>query len=256
MIGSELRNALMAVQFLTRIPVPANAVYDANWLQNAAKYFAAVGATIGCVAAIVLLAASVVFPQPIPVVLAMMAAVLVTGGLHEDGLADSADGLFGGATPERRLAIMKDSSIGTFGVLAVVLVLGLKFASLQALDPVMAAYVLIAAHTGGRFAAVLAMAVLPFAGDVAIAKSTSATTRISVGSLAVSTATFAAVGLAVLPIPTFAACLILGLIAGSAIGWIAWRRIGGYTGDVLGAIEQVFEAAFLCAGAAVIAGPG
>ncbi len=256
MIGAELRSALMAVQFLTRIPVPQIAAYDPNWLQHAAKYFPLVGAVVGCVAAAVLLAASIVFPQPIPIVLAVMAAVLLTGGLHEDGLADSADGLFGGATPERRLAIMKDSRIGTFGVLALALVLGLKFAALLALDPVMAAYILIAAHTGSRFAAVIAMAALPYAGDPALSKTTSVATRISVGSLAVGAATVTAVGLAVLPMATFAACLILGLIAGGAVGWLAWRRIGGYTGDVLGAVEQVYEAAFLCAAAAVIAGPG
>lgn len=256
MMSRELQNILAGVQFLTRIPIPPVVRYEPDWLASAAKYFPLIGAVVGAIAAVVLVTASLIFPQPVPMVMGIVAAIAITGALHEDGLADTADGLFGGMTPERRLEIMKDSRIGTFGVIAVVSVFALKVSSLQALDAVMAAYTLVAAHAGGRFAAVLAMALMSYSGHDDTAKVTPPARRIAVGQVAIAAAFTLIVGLLCLPPSTFAISVVVALVASACLGVAAKRRIGGYTGDVLGGIEQVFEASFMVTAAALIAGPG
>ncbi|MBX9683100.1 MAG: adenosylcobinamide-GDP ribazoletransferase [Hyphomicrobium sp.] len=256
MITRELQNILAGVQFLTRIPVPGVVHYEPDWLSSAAKYFPLIGAAVGAIAAAVVVTASLVLPQPIPMVMAIVAAIALTGALHEDGLADTADGLFGGMTRERRLEIMKDSRIGTFGVIAVISVLALKISALQALDAVMAAYTLVAAHAGGRFAAVLAMGSLRYSGIEDAAKVTPPAHRIAASQVAIAAVFAVTIGLICLPISTFVISFVVGLAASACLGIAAKRRIGGYTGDVLGGIEQVFEAGFMVTAAALIAGPG
>ncbi len=260
MIAHEVRLIRVALQFLTRIPVGGIEGFEASWIERSAKYFPLIGALVGCVTALTLLVTSVVLPQPLPMLLGLAAAILITGALHEDGLADTADGLGaslgGGLTRERRLEIMKDSRIGTYGVVALIIVLALKAASLLALDPIMAGFVLIAAHAGGRLAAVVAMWALPYAGDAAAAKVGPLTTGVSAAELAVALVLGLAAGFTVLAPATFLAALATGLTAAGCVAVISRRRIGGITGDVLGAIEQVFETVFMIAAAAVIAGPG
>lgn len=256
MIVREFANLARAVEFLTRIPVPQAAIYDPAWLATSAKYFSLVGAFVGATGAAVILLTSIVCPQPLPIVLGLLSTIIVSGALHEDGLADSADGLIGGATAARRLEIMKDSRIGVFGVLAIVAILAIKFASLQALDPVMSAWSLVAASSCGRFAAVAVMTGWDYAGDRVAAKTSPLSTPLSRGSALVAFAVFIAVGLITLPPLMLAMCAIVGLTAALLVAAASKRLIGGYTGDVLGCVVQVCEAGFLCAAAAIIAGPG
>lgn len=256
MMAREVRSFLLAIQFMTRLPVPASGHLDVDWLERAAKYFPFAGAVVGAIAGSVFIASAVFFPQPLPNTFALIAAVLVTGALHEDGLADTFDGLYGGSSASRRLEIMKDSSIGTYGALALLGIFALKFSGLSALDAVTGACVLIGAHATGRSAAVIAMAQLPYAGDPAAAKIAPSSTPVTALEAAIASGFALLIAVSFLPFSAAIAGSVAALAAAGLMALIARRRIGGYTGDILGAIEQVAEAAFICAAAAIIAGPG
>ncbi len=246
MIRRELTLLLVALQFLTRIPVPGFVDFKADWLDRSAKYFPLVGMTVGLITALFLLGAGQLFPPMLSATIAITAGVLVTGAFHEDGLADTADGLGGGLTRERRLEIMKDSRIGTYGAAALILGLALKIGALAALDIAIGALALVAAHAAARLATVIAINSMAYAGDADAAKVKPLATGVTSPELALAIA----FGLA----PTFLidpACFALALIGGAIpaalLAYQSNRLIGGYTGDVLGAMEQVFEIGFLLA---------
>ena len=129
-LSREWRLFWCAVGFLTRLPTPASREFEPGWIGRSARWFSLVGQIVGVLAAVVFLAAGRFWDGAAPAVLAIGAGVWITGAFHEDGLADTADGLGGGTTPQARLAIMKDSRIGTYGVLALVLSVGLRIAAL------------------------------------------------------------------------------------------------------------------------------
>jgi adenosylcobinamide-GDP ribazoletransferase len=248
MLARQLQLLLCAVQFLTRLPVPPLTGFEPDWTTRAARYFPLVGLLVGGICAAVFWGASRIWSGPVAAVLALGCGVLLTGGFHEDGLADTADGLGGGTTPARRLEIMKDSRVGTYGVLALVLMLGLKGAALAGMPASLGAWALVAAHAAGRAAAVVVMFLLPYAGDERAAKwkpAAGGPTRAEV---------LLAVGVGCVPIalsPGMAPfALLLGAAAVLALALLARRLIGGFTGDLLGGVEQVFEAGFLLGAAA------
>ncbi|MBI1682938.1 adenosylcobinamide-GDP ribazoletransferase [Caulobacter hibisci] len=243
---------LCAVQFLTRLPTPALRGFEPDWITRSARYFPLVGLLVGGICALVLLAASQVWSGWVPAILALGAGFLLTGGFHEDGLADTADGLGGGQTAARRLEIMKDSRVGTYGVLALVTVLGGKAATLASLTPMQAALALFAAHGVGRVAAVMAMAALPHVSDRTDAKYKPAPDGVKPLEVLVA----ALLGLwPLLLAPPLAALTSLALAAvlALALALLARRLIGGYVGDVLGGIEQVAELGALLGLAALLA---
>ena len=123
---------LLAVQFLTRLPVPASAGFTPERLTAATRYYPLVGALIGGLVAVVYGVALLAWPPLVAVILSIAASLLLTGAFHEDGLADMFDGVGGGLTRERALEIMKDSRIGTYGAAALILALALKAATLAA----------------------------------------------------------------------------------------------------------------------------
>ena len=256
MIASELQLFLVALQFLTRIPVPSFEGFAPEWLDRSAKYFPLVGALVGLAAAIVILATTAVLPQPLPMVFGLATAIALTGAFHEDGLADAADGLGGGLTRERRLEIMKDSRIGTYGAVALITMFAVKASALLALGPIMMALALIPAHACARLATVIAIRLMSYAGDADAAKVKPLATGLNNRELVVAVVLGLVPCVLVLTPATFAAGLALGGFAAVCVAYQAKRLIGGYTGDILGAIEQVFETGFLVAAAAVIAGPG
>ena len=243
MIARQGRLLLVAIQFLTRIPVPQVRDFDPAMLTRAARWFAVVGQGVGAAGAAVLLLASAVWPPWIAALLALGAGVLVTGAFHEDGLADTADGLGGGQTPQRRLEIMRDSRVGTYGVLALGLCLALKAASLAALSPLAGALGLIAAHGFGRAAAVVAMRVTPYA-DLAAAGKWKPTPRgVTTGEVVAACLT------AAWPLLFLGPGGFVGVVVGATLPGLvlfaAIRLIGGHTGDVLGGAEQAGELGFL-----------
>jgi adenosylcobinamide-GDP ribazoletransferase len=230
----------VAVQFLTRFPVPPFAVFDPGWITRSARYFPLVGQAVGALSALVLLASGRVWSGALPALLAVAAGVLVTGAFHHDGLADTADGLGGGRDVATRLAIMKDSRIGSYGALALILSLALEVAALGSLGPAEAAIGLVTAHGGGRFAAVLALFLLRPVADRADAKYKPTPEGVRPAELALAAL------LAVWPFflcrPSAAAAgLIAGAILAGIVAALARRLLGGYVGDTLGAIEQMFE---------------
>ena len=141
----ELRLFFTALQFFTRVPVPAWVGWSPAQLNASARHFTTVGLFVGAVTGGVLLGAMACWPVPVAVLLSMTAGVLLTGGFHEDGLADSCDGFGGGYTPERVLAIMKDSRVGSYATIGIALALALKFQLLLSLATTLAPATLLAA---------------------------------------------------------------------------------------------------------------
>jgi adenosylcobinamide-GDP ribazoletransferase len=256
MIGREARLFLIALQFLTRIPIGSVGAWPPDWLARAAKYMPLVGALIGAVAGAAVLASALFFPEPLPIVIGLATAIAVTGALHEDGLADTVDAFGGGKNREHCLEIMKDSRIGTYGTLALIVVLALKGAALLSLDPLSAACVFIAAHSGARLGTVLTLWTLSYAGDGGSAKVSRPASELTLPELAIAIVLGLTPGLLLLKPATFFVSAAFAFVAATAMALMARRRVGGYTGDVLGAIEQAYETTFFVFAAAIIAGPG
>ncbi len=250
MLRAEFGYFLGAVQFLTRLPVPHLEGFAPAWLDRGVKYFPLAGVLVGAICAAVLLAASALWSGVLPALLAVAVGIAATGAFHEDGFGDFFDAM-GGATRESRLAIMKDSRLGTFGVLALGIGTALKVFALAALAPALAAAALIAAHAGGRFAAIGMMRFLPYAGDLSTAKAKPLATNITAFGLAVA-ACFGLLPLLLLPLPAALIACSAAVAAAIFMAWRARRLLGGFTGDVLGAIEQSYEIAFLLAAAACV----
>ncbi|MBA2126870.1 adenosylcobinamide-GDP ribazoletransferase [Hyphomicrobium methylovorum] len=254
MIQKEAQQFLIAVQFLTRLPVAISGAWPDDWLVRSAKYMPLVGALIGVAAAGIVIGSASFFPAPLPVLIGLVAALVLTGALHEDGLADTADAIAGGQTRERRLEIMRDSRIGSFGAVALIVAIGLKAAALASLDAMSAALVLISAHAAARLASVLALAVLEPARETA--KVSGKASSLTWSEIAFAIVTGLIPGAVLLGSAAFVIPLIAAALAVIWLAILAKRAFGGYTGDVLGAIEQVFEVVFFMFAAAVISGPG
>ena len=244
-----------AVRFLTILPVrsvPGEMAPD--WLTRCLKYSPLVGAGIGLASSLVWLIANELWDSTIAALLAIAASIVLTGALHEDGFADTFDGFGGGWSIEKRLTIMKDSRIGTYGALALGLGVALRITALAALSPWAGAAVLIAAHAAARAAPSFVMLKLSYSGDVAAMKVPYIQSRPRTDELLfvlVITAA-AAVPLALISVISIAAGWICGAALAAALAAWSRRLIGGYTGDVLGAIEQMFEIGFLLGAAAVL----
>jgi adenosylcobinamide-GDP ribazoletransferase len=249
-VRRELGRFLATVQYFTRLPVPGFVGHDPARLEDTARYFPLVGILVGAIGAAVLVAATRLWTPPIAVALSLIAAILVTGAFHEDGLADLADGLGGSRDRSGALAIMKDSRIGVFGACALILSLLLKYVTLGSLPTRTAALALIAAHAVSRMGTVLIMVTLPYVREVTDSRSAPFIGRVSTLSLVIGSGT---VVLTLVPLR------LAGLVGGTAVGLVilVWRRylarrLGGYTGDCLGAAQQIGECTFYLACAAIM----
>ena len=242
------RGFVVATAFLTRIPVAAPGC-SAGQLADAAWAFPLVGAGIGAAAAFAFLLAQLVgLGDWLAALLAVLTGIALTGALHEDGLGDAADGLIGGRDRDHALAVMRDSRLGTFGVLAIVASVLLRSAALVGIgDAVHAGLGLIAAHAASRAVLPIAMRTMTPAradglGVEAGRPSASvATAAMTIGVL---------ISLAALGPIRGAIALGAASAAVFASGMLARRRIGGYTGDVLGAFQQIGEIVVLLTAAA------
>lgn len=239
---------LSGVQFLTRLPIP-----DPGWedgrLDRAAKWFPLIGALVGGILALILwLSLTIWNDTRIAVAVTLVAGVLLTGALHEDGLADTADGLGGGRDIARRLAIMKDSSIGAYGALALMLVMLLRFVALTSLvtSAGTAMICIIGAHTFSRAGMLPIIWTLPYAREAGDAKVAPLTGKATAQALVVVGVTLAAVLLSSLVAheavlmgfaATLVACFIMRILMK--------RKLNGWTGDTAGATQLVCEIAFL-----------
>jgi adenosylcobinamide-GDP ribazoletransferase len=241
----QIRLFFIALQFFTRLPIPAWVGFEASWLQHASRYFPLVGCVVAAIAAAVYWLAALVLPAPVAAVLSTAATIYMTGAFHEDGFADTCDGLGGGMTRERALEIMKDSRIGAYGAIGIVCMLATKLSALAMLPPRLAVAALFLAHPFSRLAATALIWRLEYVRGEG--KSKPLAHRMTHGEFAIAAATCVLPAAALLAAGWIApgAVLAAALAALAAALWLGRtfvRRLGGYTGDCLGALQQVAEA--------------
>ncbi len=242
---------LNAVRFFTRIHIPDHVPHSAALLNHATRYFPAIGLLVGLVSAITFELSLSVLPKSISVLIAMAASIYLTGAFHEDGLTDMTDGLGGGWNKQRILEIMKDSRVGSYGVIAIVLALALKFACLTEAPAAWVPVLLITGHAFSRYCAVLIMAAMRYVREDALSKAKPLATELSGTSLAVATLS-GLLPLLWLPFSAMVIGIVCGLIATIWLGGKLKKWLGGYTGDCLGAAQQLSEIAFYLGALAVL----
>jgi adenosylcobinamide-GDP ribazoletransferase len=245
----EMRRIAGAFIFYSRIPLPSS--WFSAKVSHCSRYFSLVGWLVGGVSAVVWLLAQMLFSDlsgtstdatlPIAVLLGMIASVLLTGALHEDGFADTCDGLGGGWTPEERLRIMKDSRIGTYGALGLVFLILLKFFALLQIETEILPLVWFAGHALSRFVSISHLHFLTYIQDVEKSKS-GTMTEFSGIDLIVNTA------FGLLPLIFIGYQVWVALLAVVIVWWVLImlfkRKLGGVTGDSLGATQQFSEVVF------------
>ena len=247
----ELRKFLSAIQFFTRLPVPAWVGHAPQQLESAARYLPLVGMLVGMLAAAALWLAAQFLPLTLAVALSMAAGILLTGAFHEDGLSDFADGWGGGNDREKTLDIMKDSRVGAYGVIALVLALLVKYQALLALcgkhSLAYLAAALVAAHAISRLMAASIMLTQRYARNDASARASPAAGLDMAGFAVAAVAGVAALGIlfaAGATVAAIAAAMAAALLVRAGLAWQFKKRLGGYTGDCLGALQQLAEIAF------------
>jgi adenosylcobinamide-GDP ribazoletransferase len=236
-VGTQL--FLLALSFYTRLPHPQS--LDYRQLPQAVVYLPLIGWLVGGISAVVFYLADLVCPQFTAVVLALITGILLTGALHEDGFADVCDGFGGGIDKQSILDIMKDSHIGVYGVLGLLLMLLLKISLLVAMPSSAVPLVLLAGQSVSRLSPLLLMQRYEYARGQD-SKASGAVYKPNPRELSFA-AIIALLPLALLPI-LCALAIIPALLATALLGRYFYRRIGGYTGDCLGASQQVAETVF------------
>lgn len=259
LLAQFIRHYLLAVQFFTRIPVTGKLAawvgFSPAMLRASAAHFPGVGWLVGVASAAVLWGLVWALPEVpaaswVAAVLCAVFSAMLTGAFHEDGLADTADGLGGSMNRERALDIMKDSRVGTYGALALVLIVLLKISLLAALlqlAPMLAVVAVFGAHVVSRFLPLWIIRSLPHVGDTLQSKSKPLADQIGNGSL-LAAAVWAALAFGLLYVlepgmPWWAGTL--GAVLALGYMWrLLQRRLAGFTGDGLGATQQLCEVAF------------
>jgi adenosylcobinamide-GDP ribazoletransferase len=237
-----------AWRFLTRVPI-GSAAHDHEVMHRAPAWFPTVGAVIGVIAGGTYAGAAWLAGPFAGAAVAIAVGALVTGAFHHDGLADMADAFGGGWSVEQRLEILKDSRHGTYGVVALVAALVIQVGALESLDRWQGCTMLVVAHTLARAGAVALLRWAPRAPrpglgtDYAQALGPAATAFALVSALAIG---------ATLLGPLVGWTVLAVAVAAIGVGWLAHRKIGGISGDVLGAAEQVGETLVLVCGAAFV----
>lgn len=233
-----IRRLLIAVQFLTRLPVPQIEPTSEKELGKAAVFFPLVGAIVGGVAALVFVLTLRVLTMPAAVFFAVLSAALITNAFHEDGLADTFDGFGGGWTRDRVLEIMRDSRIGTYGTVALIFLVIGKLLFLSSLPAGEVWRWLIVAHTAARWTTLPLAAWLPYARAEGQGKLVAR--QIGILEFAMGTFTVIAV-LFLVPWKAATAALLVAAFVTILSGIYFRTRLQGITGDCLGATNQLTE---------------
>ncbi len=239
----QWRDMTAALGLLTRLPVRVDGDWAAQRGAAAAWAYPLVGLIVGLISgAVALVACWLGLPTSVQAGVAVLTAVMVTGALHEDGLADCADGFWGSHDRARRLEIMKDSRIGAYGVLALVFGIGLRWVGLWAArDAGLFWVVFLVPAMASRAAMVWVMAALPLARDTGLSRVVGQ----PAGRVALAAATIAAAATLVMTGMSVAAVALVAAAMCLAVMALARAKIGGQTGDVLGGTQQVVEIAVL-----------
>lgn len=240
-IGGWLDDLLAAAAFLTCVPVLHRA--SSPNLARAYRAFPILGAAIGAaVGAVYFLLLSIGLPTIGAAALALGAGALLTGGLHEDGLADLADGFGGGRDKAAKLDVMRDGRIGTYGALALLTSFVAKVGALSALPRSEVLVVMIATHALARAPLAVLAAAMPYArADGLVASAGRPDSLIALSACVVA----AVIAFVALPAATAMIAACVTAVAAASLAALAQQQIGGQTGDVLGAVEQVCEVAVL-----------
>ncbi|MDD4190067.1 MAG: adenosylcobinamide-GDP ribazoletransferase [Mangrovibacterium sp.] len=237
---------LTAVMFYTRIPVPRSLEFSNDNLNRATRYFTLIGWLVGGTGAAVFYGLGFILPTELAIFLSMMATIFMTGAFHEDGFADFCDGFGGGYTRERIFDIMKDSRIGTYGTIGLIGMLGAKFLVLQALPAVVIPVVLIAGHAFSRLMPVIMIFTSRYSREDERSKTKPIGKRGKKADFIIALV-IALVPAVFSPWPL----MVVAIPPALAVTWLfkkyTERKIGGYTGDCLGALQQITEVLFyLC----------
>ena len=250
MIGREIGHFLVGIMFLTRLPVPATLIYTEGRLARAARYFPMVGVLVGLITGGIYFLASQYLDPLLAGTMAIVMGMYVTGALHEDGFADCCDGLGGGQTREQALEIMRDSRIGTYGTCALIGSIALRAVSVSTFEAYQGFLALIIAHALSRGLLPLVLVSGRYARTRGLASSVAE--GVSTQEAVVAVCFSVVVAMLLGPVAGIAACAA-AVLCGSLMLAILLRRLGGYTGDGLGAIQQVAEISILITLSGVLA---
>ncbi|MGD9557018.1 MAG: adenosylcobinamide-GDP ribazoletransferase [Mangrovibacterium sp.] len=246
MMKKQINWLLTAVMFYTRIPVPRSLEFSHENLNRATRYFPLIGWIVGGSGAAVFYGLSFVLPMELAVFLSMAFTILLTGAFHEDGFADFCDGFGGGYTPEKILSIMKDSRIGTYGTIGLIAMLGTKFLTLQAMPAAMIPLMLFSGHAFSRLMPVLIIFTGKYSRNDEQSKTKPVGKKGRHSDLIIAWVT-ALLPMALLPWQLTALAVPSALLMTAFFKRYTERKIGGYTGDCLGALQQMTEVLFyLC----------
>ncbi|MCB1754464.1 MAG: adenosylcobinamide-GDP ribazoletransferase [Gammaproteobacteria bacterium] len=243
-----INDYFVAQTFLTRLPCPAGVDHSGEALGRSTAWFPLVGTLVGLAAAAAMAVSLHFFEPLLSATLCVMATVLLTGAFHEDGLADSADGIGGGFSLERKLEIMRDSRIGTYGTVALLLGVLLRIFALAEIPAPLVFSALILAHSLARFSSLPLIYFNTYIREQGTGKPFAA--QVTPARLGAATIYC---GLLWLLLPgTLWPALIIAFLATLGAQWYFRRKLGGITGDTLGATNQLVEASVYLALAARI----
>ena len=244
-LRAEAPGFWLALQFLTRLRLPFEVAHSAELMGRTPRWYPAVGVVVGAVTGLMYAGAALIFSPVVAVLISTVGGIVLTGALHEDGFADACDGLGGARPAERVLEIMRDSRLGTYGALGLGLMVAGKVAVLAALPGAAVPLVLIAGHAASRGAMLWVMASSHYVRGQGLASTVSQ--GVDQRTVVVGLITCALALLPLLFVVPFGAVLagLAGLIAGHyAMRHRFETRLGGYTGDCLGAVQQCSEIGF------------
>jgi len=239
----EVHIFFTALLFFTRIPGPKGITHDPQYLQKSSKYFSLIGWIVGSIGALVFYGAAFIFPKSIALILSMAATIYATGAFHEDGFADVCDGLGGGWTKKKILLIMKDSRLGTYGVIGLGLLLATKYVALLEIETNAIPIVLFCGHSLSRFIATTLLFTHPYVRDDENSKAKPAAKAMTLPMLLVS-GLFGLLPLITFQNPLIFLALIPVYLSKIFLGLKFKKWLGGQTGDCAGAVQQLSEVVF------------
>ncbi|MGY6648681.1 adenosylcobinamide-GDP ribazoletransferase [Wenyingzhuangia sp. IMCC45574] len=239
----ELHIFLTAIMFFTRIPCPKNIDHSPEILTKSSRYFSLVGIIIGLWGALIYFLSQFIFNDSISVLLSIASTIWITGAFHEDGFADVCDGFGGGWTKEKILTIMKDSRVGTYGIVGLGLLLAIKHQALVEFELHTCILAIITGHSVSRFAATTLIYSEPYIQDIDKSKVKPSAVGIAFSDVVIS-GLFAIISLSLFLNPWVFLTLIPVLITKHLLARYFRKWIGGHTGDCAGATQQLTEVIF------------
>ncbi len=229
--------------FYTRIPVPQNTGFSEYNLNRATKYFPLIGIIVGSFGAVCYFLTAIILPLELSVFFSMITTILLTGAFHEDGFADFCDGFGGGYSKIQILTIMKDSRIGTYGAIGLLMILLGKFFSLIAINPAQIPFVIIAAHVFSRILPVLFIFISNHVGNSSTSKSKPIGMQCLWSDLLIA-GIFSVIPLIFIQWQVNLLVILVAIVLFYTFKSFVVKQIEGYTGDVLGALQQLTEFSF------------